>query len=75
MMEQYPDLATMLTTKKYRCWIHFDTGVEVVVDAKDREDARDKVDAALGGLTARNFNRQISENLQMGDSDVLEEVK
>ena len=74
-MMKCPDLIDILTNKKYRCWIHFDTGVEVIVEAKNRTEANDKIETAILALTARNFNRQILENLQMGDTDVLEEIK
>jgi hypothetical protein len=58
--------------KRMRVWTHYDTGIEVVVNAKDDRDALEKAEFATSMMDDKKFNKQIADNLQAGDMDIIE---
>lgn len=57
--------------KKYTVWTHYDTGIQQEVLAEDEDDALEKAEEIIeGGSKSKEFDRQILDNLQAGESDV-----
>lgn len=57
---------------KFIVWIHYDTGVQLLVKAKNDEEAIEKSEQLLEEMDEKEFMRQIKHNLQQGEADVKE---
>lgn len=55
--------------KKYKVWTHIDTGVCQVIKAGSENEASVK---AKRNLECKNFKKQIEDNLQTGETYVME---
>lgn len=56
---------------KYKVWVHYDTGIEVEVEAADKDEAVEKAETAAEDLSEKEFMRQIKESLQQGEAGII----
>jgi hypothetical protein len=60
-------------TKLFRVWVHYDTGVDTIVRAKDWLEARRKGQEFIRNkMDYQKFENQIFENIQEGETDCKE---
>jgi len=57
--------------KKYKVWRHYDTGVAVIVTAKNEDEAMEKAEEMIENMPPGEFNKQIYHNLQAGELDIM----
>ena len=58
----------------YRVWEHIDTGIEVTVTAKNKNEAITKAYKKIMNLPNAVWRKQLADNAQSGDMDVIETI-